>query len=407
MRPSSYRSSIEKRVVTDAKYYSLLYEPIAPLSKVLMSGRGARGLYGLGMDGQEWYCVQCFEKLLAIYYQRMHRVHPKMTATTVHPVFEVAYYILAEEREAVGRSGRLMLCSTKQHGLELWKARCLAALRAANPAYIPMNTPGRADYIIYFASPDGKAVYLSRDARDYRGRLDDGTVAEIPGDEVDGCTLTELMAKLNMRHFTLPSIADQQIAPERQASYNAYPYDDPNEEGNEPSRPSRINPKVPVLRISQAVDDKPSRIASDGPAAPRASQAVEDRPSPVALDCPATPKTPQAVDDKTSQVASNIAAAPKTITPTTSMPNAKGPKAQSLVVLVTGKKTSSPERDSAQEANKASEKAESSATPLEEEETVGETEKRKSNLAAAEHSPTASTIDTEAVAPPTSQASPP
>ena len=189
-----------------------------------------------------------------------------------------------------------------------------------------------------------------------------------------------------MRHFTLPSIADRQIAPERQASYNAYPYDDPNEEGNEPSRPSRINPRVPVLRISQAVDDKPSRIAFDGPAAP---------------------KTPQAVDDKTCQVASNIAAAPKTITPATSTPNAKGPKAQPLVVLVTGKKASSPERDSAQEANKASEKAESSATSLEEEETVGENEKRKSNLAAAEHIPTASTTDTEAVAPPTGQASSP
>ena len=187
MRPSSYRISIEKRVVTDAKYYSLLHEPIAPLSQVLMSGRGPRRLHGLGMDGQVWYCVQCLEKLLAIYYQRMHRVHPKMTAITVHPLFEVAYCILAEEREAVGRSGRLMLCSTKQHGLELWKARCLAALRAADPAYIPMNTPGRADFIQYFASPDEQAVYLSRDARDYRGRLDDGSVAEIPGDEVDGC----------------------------------------------------------------------------------------------------------------------------------------------------------------------------------------------------------------------------
>ena len=123
MRPSSYRISIEKRVATDAKYYSAPDEPIAPLSQVLRSGRGSRGLYGLGRGGQEWYCVQCFERLLAIYHQREHRIHPTMTATTVHPVSEVAYYILAEERETVGRSGKLMLCSTKQHGLKLWEAR--------------------------------------------------------------------------------------------------------------------------------------------------------------------------------------------------------------------------------------------------------------------------------------------
>ena len=385
MRPSSYRISIEKRVFTDAKYYSAPHEPIAPLSQVLMSGRGPRGQYGLGKGGQEWYCVQCFEKLLAVYYQRVQRVHPKMTATTIHPVLEVAYYILAEERETAGRSGKLMLCSTKQHGLELWKARCLAALRAADPFYIPMNTPGRADFLMYFASPDGKALYLTRDARDYRGRLDDGTVAEIPGDEVDGCTLTELMSKLNMRHFTQPSIREGQTL-ERQVKYNAHPYDDPNEKGNEPSHPSRINPRVPVLRISQAADDRPSRVASDGHAAS---------------------KTSQAIDDKPSRVASDAAASPETTTPTTSMPNAKDPKAQPLVVLVASRKSSNPQKDYAQEANKTSKRAESSATSLEKEETVGESTERKDVLTAAVHSSTAPTTETEAVAPSTSGASTP
>ena len=405
MRPSSYRISIEKRVFTDEKQYSAPYEPIAPLSEVLMSSRGTRGQYGLGKGGQEWYCVQCFEKLLAIYYQRVHRIHPKMTATTVHPVLEVAYYILAEERETVGCSGKLMLCSTKQQGLELWKARCLAALRAADPFYIPMNTPGRADFLMYFPSPDGKAVYLSRDARDYRGRLDDGTVAEIPGDEVDGCTLTELMNKLNMRHFTQPSVPEGQTALERQAKYTAHPYDDPSEEDNEPSHPSRINPRVPVLRISQAADDRPSRVASDGHAASQTSQAIDDQPSRVASDGLATPQTSQAADDKPTRVASDATASPETINPTTSMPNAKDPKAQPLVVLVASRKSSNPEKDYAQEAKKASKTAESSAASLKKEETVGEATKRKDVLTAAKHSSTAPTRDTEAVAPSTSGAS--
>ena len=49
-----------------------------------------------------------------------------------------------------------MLCPSKQHGLGLWNPRCLATLRAANPYYIPMNTPGRADFILYIASSDRK-----------------------------------------------------------------------------------------------------------------------------------------------------------------------------------------------------------------------------------------------------------
>ena len=110
--------------------------------------RGTRGLYGLGKGSQEWYCVQCFEKLLAIYDQRVHCMHQNMTATTVQPVLEVAYYILAEERQLVAR-----------------ESSCCAP-----PSHKPMNTPGRADFLLYFPSPDGKAVYPLREARAYRGR---------------------------------------------------------------------------------------------------------------------------------------------------------------------------------------------------------------------------------------------
>ena len=223
-------------------------------------------------------------------------------------------------------------------------------------------------------------------------------MAEIPGDEVDGCTLTELMYKLNMRHFTQPSIPEGQIASERQAKYNAHPYDDPDEKGNEPSHPLRINPKIsddhhetseaekesghhssppmtcgtcaqemswqdvtipvrvsqsagplasdsdtthqpdsihqpdyaavpgprahisrnispkpsdsdfpipsqpnnldttprvripPVIRISQAADDTPSRVTSNSPTAPKISQAIYNKPSRVASDGLATPQ---------------------------------------------------------------------------------------------------------------------
>ena len=253
-------------------------------------------------------------------------------------------------------------------------------------------------------------------------------MAEIPGDEVDGCTLTELMSKLNMRHFIQPSVPEGQIALERQAQYNPHPYDNPDEEGNEPSHPSRINPKVPLLRISQAVDDRPSRVASDGPAAPQTSQAVDDEPSRVpsndlatpqtsqALDVEppqvasnslATPKNSQAVDENASRVASDGVADPKTITPTSSMPNANDLEAQPLVVLVAGKKTLSSEREYVQEAKNASKTAESSALSLEKKETVDEIVERKDFMTAAEHSSTDPTTNTEALPPSTSGASTP
>ena len=78
MRPSSYRISIEKRVVIDGKYYSLPYEPIAPLSKVLMSGRGPRGQYGFGKGGQEWF--QELQKRIRLYKSRAEKPSRSMVA---------------------------------------------------------------------------------------------------------------------------------------------------------------------------------------------------------------------------------------------------------------------------------------------------------------------------------------
>lgn len=268
MRPGSHRVSVEKRATTDPKQYSLPYEPIASLSKVRQTPRGPRGQYGLGQNGQEWICVSCFESMLVVYRNRMRRDNPGMTFLPGHPIYEVVYYILAEEREIVGRLGRLSLCSTKHHGLELWKARYLGARRAADPFYIPKNTPGRTEFLQYFSGKDGKSVYLSREDRDYEGRLEDETLAEISGDEVDDCSLTQLLEKLSMRNFTHLSIANRRTAAAKLANYNAYPYENPDEdpEGNKPCHPSRVNPKVPKLRISQATDDEPSLLASCLPA---------------------------------------------------------------------------------------------------------------------------------------------
>ena len=78
------------------------------------------------------------------------------------------------------------------------------------------------------------------------------------------------------------------------------------------STPAQLNnldttPRIrlpPVLRISQAMDDKPSRISSISLATPQISQAVDDKPSQLASNSLATPKILQAMDDKPSRMAS-------------------------------------------------------------------------------------------------------
>ena len=119
------------------------------------------------------------------------------------------------------------------------------------------------------------------------------------------------------------------------------------------------------------------------------TQAVDDKPSQVASNSLANPQTSQTVHDKPSRVPSDVAVDPKTFTPKRSMPKAKDLEAQPLIVSVAGKKTLSLERNYAQEVNKASMRAESSATSLEKEETVGETTERKDIMTASEHSSTA------------------
>lgn len=138
--------------------------------------------------------------MLVVYRNRMQRDNPGMTFLPGPPIYEVVYYILAEERKIVGRLGRLSLCSTKHHGLELWKARYLGARRVADPFYIPKNTPGRTEFLQYFPGKDGKSVYLSREDRDYEGKLEDEMLAESSGDEADDCSLAQLLEKLKMRN---------------------------------------------------------------------------------------------------------------------------------------------------------------------------------------------------------------
>lgn len=93
--------------------------------------------------------------MLLTYRQRMQRDNPGMTFLPGHPIYELAYYIFAEEREAIGRPGKFKLCSTKHHGLELWKARYLGTRGPADPFYIPENSLGRVEFLEYFPAEAG------------------------------------------------------------------------------------------------------------------------------------------------------------------------------------------------------------------------------------------------------------
>lgn len=161
---------------------------------------------GLAKIAKKGFAFLASRDFLLVHRQRMQRDNHPRKFLPGHPVYELAYYILAEVREIVvakqdsgcARPSTMAWGSGRQSTWEL--------------SYRLKNTPGRAEFLSFFPTPDGKAVYLQEEDRDYKGELDDVTRAEISGDKVDDCTLTELLQRLNMHNVTRLAIAYRQNA---------------------------------------------------------------------------------------------------------------------------------------------------------------------------------------------------
>lgn len=197
--PGTHCVNLESRQCSDPKHFYLHYEPKANLRKVKQTPKGRGGLYGLGKYGEERYCVGCVEKMLEEHRLRQQRQNPQAVFLPGHPIFEIAYWILGDQRVIPNRAGKFTLRSFKIYGLELWKARWLWNCRDTNPNYVLALAPGRKDMIQYLPGRYPKAIYLQPEDKNYRGLFDDSTVGEISSDEVDNCSLTEVLERLEAR----------------------------------------------------------------------------------------------------------------------------------------------------------------------------------------------------------------
>lgn len=209
MPPSTHCVNLEPRQCSDPKYYDLSYEPKASLRKIKQTPKGRGGLHGLGKHGEERYCVGCLEKMLEEHRRRLQHENPQTVFLPGHPIMEIAYWILGDQRVIPNRAGKFTLRSFKVYGLELWKARWLWNRRETNPNYILKHTPGRSDMLQYLPGRYPKAIYLQPEDKNYRGLFDDRTIGEISSDEVDSCSLTKLLGRLDAS-----AVAHQQLMAE-------------------------------------------------------------------------------------------------------------------------------------------------------------------------------------------------
>lgn len=284
--------SLEPRASCDPKYYYLGYQPLAPLSKVKQSKKGRHGFYGLGKRQEERYCVGCYEVMLEIDQRHRVEVNPNAVISPGHPIFEIMYYVDCEERTIDGRPWLGPLDQSIHYGIELFKARWLWNRREANPNYIPKNTPHRSEFISFIPGRDPKSLYINTETKDYQGKFEDGTTAEIPGDEVDNCSLSEALNRLVRRRMAHEEAKNER---EKLASYGAYPDDGPLNDPSDfgPASPRRVNPQVPVIRTTQ---DPPK---------------ARERPSgDVQNDKAAKSNPPRDIADRTAASKTNDATAP-------------------------------------------------------------------------------------------------
>lgn len=197
MPPGTHCVNLESRLCSDPKYSHLHHEPKAIIRIVKQSPKGRGSLYGLGKKGEERYCVACLEKMLEAHRQRLQLKKPQTVFPPGPPVFEIANWILCDQRIIPNRVGKFTMRSFKVYDIELWKARWLWNRRDANPNYAMTLTAGKEELLQYLPGRHPKAIYLQRDDRNYRGLFDDNTIGEISSDEVNDCSLTVVLERLD------------------------------------------------------------------------------------------------------------------------------------------------------------------------------------------------------------------
>ena len=164
--------------------------------------------------------------MLEKHRQRLQRIAPQTVFLPGHPIFEIAYWILSDQRVIPNHPGLFTLRSFKVYGVALWKARWLWNRRNENPRYVLRHIADRTDMLQYIPGRYEKTTFLQPEDQSYRGLFDDNTFGEISSNEVDGCSLTEVLERLDAFAFAYEQrmaaqkLAQKAAADERRAEFD-------------------------------------------------------------------------------------------------------------------------------------------------------------------------------------------
>ena len=193
-RGGDFILSLEKAERCDPTRDSLSYEAIASLSEVLSSAwNHQRGKRGLGERGEERWHVTCFESLCREVRKHTLLLDPEDGILTWAPSMLFGQHIIADERRIPAYPGKFNVESPYQFGLELWKATQLFDDRQAHGAhFMPKLPPHTPRPKVLIEGRDGQSLYLTTVAKDFRGKMPWGEIAEISAADVRGVTLHEM-----------------------------------------------------------------------------------------------------------------------------------------------------------------------------------------------------------------------
>ena len=142
--------------------------------------------------------LTCFESLCREVRKRELLLNRGDGIPSWAPSMEFGHHIVTDERRIPAYPGKFNVESPYHFGLELWKATQLFDDRQAHGASFMPGVPLHIqlpDKLIDGA--DGQSLYLTRAAKNFRGKMPWGETAEISAADVRGTTLDEMTRRVS------------------------------------------------------------------------------------------------------------------------------------------------------------------------------------------------------------------
>ena len=200
--PCSYRASLERLGDCGSGSRLIGYEAIDSLKNVWKTPKGSQGKRGLGVNGQEWWCLKCLKAIFVDLRERPWKDMPDGSTRPVHPLTTIQYWIIPERRRKPHFDGvYYTLQSPQVYLLAKWQAVKTFDQLRDRPAEGCFDLPEEpADGVInLYLGHDGESFYMDRAVRDMRGILADQRVCEIEASVVRGYSLSEAFRRLDKK----------------------------------------------------------------------------------------------------------------------------------------------------------------------------------------------------------------